>query len=170
MKKELFNKLTSNLIDSIDLVTLNELNIVKEKFPYCEIIHNILLLKSHQKSDLNFREVLTTTSLYSTDRRNLYNRIHPVQKIKKNNKPSTIQNFEEWLGQTSKKKDNTIPKKIKKSVEDNDYLTTETLAEIYVEQGYYERAIQAYQILCLKYPKKSGLFANRIEDIKNKKI
>jgi len=170
MKKELFNKLTSNLIDTIDLVSLNELNIVKEKFPYCEIIHNILLLKSHQKSDLNFGEVLTTTSLYSTDRRNLYNRIHPTQKIEKNNKPSTIQNFEEWLCQTSKKTDNTIPKKIEKSVEDNDYLTTETLAEIYVEQRHYERAIQAYQILCLKYPKKSGLFANRIEDIKNKKI
>ena len=56
----------------------------------------------------------------------------------------------------------------KKSVEHNDTLTTETLAEIYVEQGHYQRAIQAYEILCLKYPKKSGFFANRIEEIKNK--
>ena len=57
---------------------------------------------------------------------------------------------------------------IKKSIEDNDYLTTETLAEMYVEQGHYERAIQAYHILCLKYPKKSSFFADRIEQIKNK--
>ena len=43
---------------------------------------------------------------------------------------------------------------------------TETLARIYVEQKNYERAIQSYTILSLKYPEKSGLFADQIKAIK----
>ena len=49
---------------------------------------------------------------------------------------------------------------------DNSYLMTETLARVYLEQKKYQRAIQAYQILILKYPEKSSFFANRISDIK----
>jgi len=45
-------------------------------------------------------------------------------------------------------------------------LMTETLAKVYLEQGHYEKAITAYEILSLKYPQKSGLFANQIEAIK----
>ena len=45
-------------------------------------------------------------------------------------------------------------------------LMTETLARIYVEQKQYEKAIQAYNILSLKYPEKSGFFADRIKAIK----
>jgi hypothetical protein len=43
---------------------------------------------------------------------------------------------------------------------------TETLAKIYLEQKKYQRAIEAYEILILKYPEKSRLFADRIENIK----
>jgi hypothetical protein len=43
---------------------------------------------------------------------------------------------------------------------------TETLAKIYLEQKKYSQAIQAYDILILKYPEKSVFFANRIEEIK----
>ena len=50
---------------------------------------------------------------------------------------------------------------------DNSYLMTETLARVYLEQKKYQRAIQAYQILILKYPEKSSFFADRILDIKN---
>ena len=45
------------------------------------------------------------------------------------------------------------------------YLMTETLARVYLEQKKYQRAIQAYEILILKYPEKSSLFADRISDI-----
>ena len=48
----------------------------------------------------------------------------------------------------------------------NDYLTTETLSKIYVDQDHYKRAIQTYEILCLKYPKKSSFFADHIKKIK----
>ena len=52
-------------------------------------------------------------------------------------------------------------------IEDKSYLMTETLAKVYLEQKKYTKAIQAYQILILKYPEKSSFFADRISDIKN---
>ncbi len=48
---------------------------------------------------------------------------------------------------------------------DDAYLMTETLARVYLEQKKYKRAIQAYEILILKYPEKSSFFADRISDI-----
>ena len=50
---------------------------------------------------------------------------------------------------------------------DNESLMTETLAKVYLEQKKYENAIKAYRILILKYPEKSGFFADRIKAIKN---
>ena len=50
--------------------------------------------------------------------------------------------------------------------EDNSYLMTETLAKVYLEQKKYSKAIQAYEILILKYPEKITFFADRISDIK----
>ena len=50
--------------------------------------------------------------------------------------------------------------------EETSYLMTETLARVYLEQKKYSKAIQAYEILILKYPEKSSFFANRISDIK----
>jgi tetratricopeptide (TPR) repeat protein len=50
--------------------------------------------------------------------------------------------------------------------EDNSMLMTETLAKVYLEQKKYQKAIQAYEILILKYPEKITFFADRISDIK----
>jgi hypothetical protein len=44
-------------------------------------------------------------------------------------------------------------------------LMTETLARVYVEQKNYKKAKQAYRILSLKYPEKSGFFADQIRAI-----
>ena len=49
---------------------------------------------------------------------------------------------------------------------DEKQLMTETLAQVYVNQSKYKQAIQAYQILILKNPKKSAYFAAEIEKIK----
>lgn len=62
------------------------------------------------------------------------------------------------------------PSKWEHSVSVGDYqpdnqLMTETLAEVYAKQKNYNKAIQAYKILILKNPEKSGLFANRVEEI-----
>jgi hypothetical protein len=44
---------------------------------------------------------------------------------------------------------------------------TETLAQVYLAQKNFSKAIQAYQILVLQHPEKSGYFADRIREIKN---
>ncbi len=50
-----------------------------------------------------------------------------------------------------------------------DELMTETLAKIFVKQEKYNKAIQAYKILILKYPEKNTLFANEIKRLKKLK-
>ena len=46
-------------------------------------------------------------------------------------------------------------------------LVTETLANHYFEQGAFLKAIQAYEILKLKVPQKSSIFAARIAEMRN---
>ena len=43
---------------------------------------------------------------------------------------------------------------------------TETLAKLYVEQKNYDKAIQTYKILILKFPEKNSYFASAIKKIK----
>lgn len=49
---------------------------------------------------------------------------------------------------------------------DKSELMTETLAKVYLEQKKYKKAIRAFKILSLKYPEKSGFFANQILAVK----
>jgi tetratricopeptide (TPR) repeat protein len=51
------------------------------------------------------------------------------------------------------------------NIEPSNQLMTETLAKVYLEQKNYSKAIQAYKILILKNPEKSGLFADQIQEI-----
>lgn len=48
---------------------------------------------------------------------------------------------------------------------EEDFLT-ETLARVYIEQGKYERALDIFQKLHLKYPEKGDYFATCISDLK----
>ncbi len=52
------------------------------------------------------------------------------------------------------------------SVREHEGLFTETLARIYIKQGYYSKAIFAYEKLILKYPEKRLYFAAQINEIK----
>lgn len=50
------------------------------------------------------------------------------------------------------------------SIKEQEFLS-ETLAEIYVKQQNFDKAIKIYKKLSLKYPQKSVYFANKISDI-----
>jgi len=167
MKKSEFNHFIKSKNKLGEISKIEGLNKLKKEFPYCENIHILSLLKAHFLDDINFPKILTTTSLYSSNRKKLFRLIYPEINIVK--KKENTQSFEHWLSDKSSiQKKNSIEEDIVTSTKDNDNLTTETLAKIYIDQGYYERAIQAYKILCLKYPKKSVFFANQIKSIKNK--
>jgi len=56
-------------------------------------------------------------------------------------------------------------KMAKLSVQEDDDLVTETLANIYADQGSFEKAIHAFEKLQLKYPEKRVYFAGRIKEI-----
>ncbi len=59
--------------------------------------------------------------------------------------------------------------RIEKSTSENDEIITETLGMIYFEQKKYDKALDAFQKLSLKYPEKSVYFATRIEEIEKLK-
>ena len=50
------------------------------------------------------------------------------------------------------------------SIEDQSIVSV-SLAEVYANQGYYDRAIQMFEILKLHFPEKNAIFAARIEEL-----
>lgn len=53
-----------------------------------------------------------------------------------------------------------------KSVTENKAIVSETLAKLYLQQGYREKAIDMYERLCLAFPDKSAYFAAQIDKLK----
>jgi len=70
-------------------------------------------------------------------------------------------------GASSKKKDDTSQPEHLLSLyaQTPEALMTETLAKVYLQQKNYPKAIKAYKILILKYPEKSGFFADQIRAV-----
>jgi hypothetical protein len=60
-----------------------------------------------------------------------------------------------------------LENKAKKSAVDTQIPVSETLAAIYVKQKLFNKGIEAYEKLSLKYPEKKAYFASLIEEIKS---
>jgi tetratricopeptide (TPR) repeat protein len=80
--------------------------------------------------------------------------------------PAPIRMDSENTNETREEDENEI---MEKSVSESDELITETLAMIYFEQKKYDKALDAFKKLSLKYPEKSVYFATRIEEIEKLK-
>jgi len=98
-----------------------------------------------------------------------YLKKHQEQK----NKSSIDDKFDlidSFIYNKEKNLDPQVPYKIEdlseKSWITTDELMTETLAKVFVKQKKYDKALEAYQILGLKYPEKNSFFALRIKEIK----
>ena len=117
----------------------------------------------------SFQEWLQISKIHPIDRANLpiNNEENSFVDLEKQKKNELIDKFIEASPKIPPiKKDAETKVFLEPSQEDNSYLMTETLARVYLEQNKYQKAIQAYEILILKYPEKSSFFANRISDIK----
>lgn len=63
--------------------------------------------------------------------------------------------------------DGLTPQKLaERSVTESRTIVSETLAKLYVQQGYREKALDMYERLCLAFPDKSAYFAAEIEKLK----
>ena len=66
----------------------------------------------------------------------------------------------------SKKKKLSTKKVAEKSLQLNNTIVSETLAELLVKQERFDKAIEMYEKLSLKYPEKRHIFAAQIQKIK----
>ena len=99
--------------------------------------------------------------------------MQPIEQIEQAVESDNISKKFELIDKFLESNPKIIPSKSPSKIELNeddrsskDGLMTETLARIYLEQNNYEKAIQSYKILSLKYPEKSGFFADQIKRIK----
>ncbi|PRX56330.1 hypothetical protein [Flagellimonas meridianipacifica] len=92
--------------------------------------------------------------------------VEPIE-IDKKRKFELLDKFIENNPKIVPKEESQARVDIKDSVRmDKNELMTETLAKVYLEQKKYKKAIQAFKILSLKYPEKSGFFADQIRAVK----
>ncbi|WP_190809875.1 hypothetical protein [Flagellimonas sp. S3867] len=89
------------------------------------------------------------------------------KELEKKQKFDLLDKFIESRPKIVPKEDSKSKVNIKESVKmDKNELMTETLAKVYLEQKKFKKAVQAFKILSLKYPEKSGFFADQIRAVK----
>ncbi len=161
------NSLEQSILTSIKKASLSEVSNSSSSIEEKLNIGKPLLFSPTEK--YSFEEWLQLSKIYPIVRENnalkeeKTTTIDPV----KQKKIDLIDKFIEANPKIPPIKKDTEPNiKLEPSSENSQYLMTETLARVYLEQNKYDKAIQAYEILILKYPEKSSFFANRISDIK----
>lgn len=143
----------------------------KHSFHSTALIARLIILKNI--GSVRYISELKKCALYVQSRKKIF-KILIENKTKVFVEPN--QNFNqkltmlEWIEKIEEKKENpsffSATETAKKSLSENDDFITETLANIYKEQGHFDKAIDAFEKLILKFPEKNTLFASQISDIK----
>ena len=147
----------------------------KNKTPE-EILQIDKPLDFDKKGTHSFAEWLKLTSLNPIDRNKDPETKTPVPKTEENklikllDQKDKFNLIDEFIASNPKiqpaAKNTPARNLAKKNMVPTDELMTETLARVYLAQKNYKKAIQAYNILILKNPEKSGFFADQIRAIK----
>ncbi len=93
-------------------------------------------------------------------------RTEEVDKAKVEIKNKVIESFIEKNPKISQLKDE-VNFVVKEKTDDISHLMTETLANLYIEQKLYTKAINAFLVLAKKHPNKKEYFENKIQEIKD---
>ncbi|TQI72139.1 hypothetical protein JM79_3094 [Gramella sp. Hel_I_59] len=119
-------------------------------------------LEFDQKESHSFSEWLKLTKAEPVDREN------EAEEPENEDRQRKFDLIEEFIAKNPKIKPvKSVSKNnlAEDSMTSQESLMTETLARVYLEQKNYKKAIQAYKILILKNPEKSGFFADQIRAI-----
>ena len=164
-------KLEQSIIDSIsesNSEAVHELNVIKKEASENNLaLGQPLVFPKNEKH--SFQEWLQLAHYQPIDRtKKLPHEAEMDNSEKESQKrnQAIIDKFIETNPKITPIKNYNPPAIADKTTEDNSHIMTETLAKVYLEQKKYQKAIQAYEILILKYPEKFSFFANRISDIK----
>jgi hypothetical protein len=151
-------------IEEIDLALQKEAGFIETTTDQLELGKPLAFSKFEKHS---FQEWLQLSKIKPIERTEVAKSEKELSEIEKKKKTELIDKFIETSPKIPPVKQDATPKiLVEQSKEDTSYLMTETLARVYLEQKKYQKAIQAYEILILKYPEKISFFADRISDIK----
>jgi hypothetical protein len=196
MKSHNFNTyfLRPDLLNEDTLIELEELT---KKYPWFQLAWILYAKNLKQLQSSDYEKVVKQVSIRVSDRKRLFNYLNSKVILKSVNfdsansflptdeidseelkSSSLIDRFlssnSGTLRRNSKEEISgenvTHNDVVERSTAEDDELITETLANIYLQQKKYTKAIYAFEKLSLKYPEKSIYFATRIkeaEDLKN---
>ncbi len=167
----------SVLFDYITSKDLKKCSVAKDKLKIKALVSSP---KSKNKQDSVARELQLGTPLAFSKNENFsfgqwlqLNNTKEIQRTPKEKEAFKVSNaaiIDDFIHNNPKItrpiKGANIHYKIEENKGNEHQLMTETLAKVYLEQKKYESAIKSYKILSLKYPEKSGFFADQIKRIK----
>ncbi len=197
MEKEEFFKLTEKPY-LLNQSSVEELQHLTERYPYFQAAWMLYLKNLKNNGNPRFENVLKKAALMLPDRKQLYHFLHSKEEEQYSNyflddmeekqagkqgHPISVEGknlIDRFLNsQPGKiKPDKPLLEKysgelheqvVARSLSEDDNLVTETLAMIYFNQKKYDKALEAFRKLSLKYPEKSIYFASRIEEIEKLK-